>query len=192
MINFKNAEFVISATGIKNAPRKSFPEILLVGKSNVGKSSFINALTTHKNLAFTSSKPGHTQLLNFYDIDHKFYLVDAPGYGYSQKGIDLDRLFGEMMEDYFSNSSHLKHVFVLHDSRRDFNDEDLEIVDYLISKNIPFSVINTKFDKLNQKEKAKLNSELAKINLEKSNIFNTSILDLNSYNSLKSFINSIV
>ena len=99
MLNFKNATFIKSAPNVDERPPVSLPEVLIVGKSNVGKSSLINALTNKKSLAFTSKKPGHTKLLNYYDIDQKFYLVDAPGYGYAVGGLDLDRLFGKMMDE---------------------------------------------------------------------------------------------
>ena len=97
MINFKNSSFVKSTPSVNERPPESFPEVLIVGKSNVGKSTLINTMCSKKAMAFTSSKPGHTRLLNYYNIDNRFYLVDAPGYGFARGGIDLDRLFGEMM-----------------------------------------------------------------------------------------------
>ena len=97
MINFRNTKFIKSTKTLEDAPKGRLPEILIVGRSNAGKSSLINALVDNKNLAFTSSKPGHTRLLNYYSVDEKFYLVDAPGYGYAKGGIDLDALFGEMI-----------------------------------------------------------------------------------------------
>ena len=104
MINFLNATFIKSCPNRDERPQGQKPEVLIVGRSNVGKSSLINALTQRKKLAFTSSKPGHTRLLNYYDIDGQFYLVDAPGYGYAKGGIDLDKLFAEMMESYFADN----------------------------------------------------------------------------------------
>ena len=133
-INFTNATFVKSAPSLKDAPQGLFPEVLLVGKSNVGKSSLINALCNKKGLAFTSSKPGHTRLLNYYNIDNKIYLVDAPGYGFAKGGFDLDKLFGEMMNDYFSNATRLKLVMILLDSRRELGENDIEEINYLVGK----------------------------------------------------------
>ena len=127
MINFLNATFIKSCPNRNEKPQAQKPEVLIVGRSNVGKSSLINALTQKKKLAFTSSKPGHTRLLNYYDIDNKFYLVDAPGYGYAKGGIDLDRLFAEMMSSYFDNNTDLKLVLILLDARRELS-EDISMV----------------------------------------------------------------
>ena len=185
MINFTNAKFVKSAPSLKEAPQGQFPEVLLVGRSNVGKSSLINALCTKKALAFTSSKPGHTRLLNYYNIDDKIYLVDAPGYGYAKGGFDLDKLFGEMMEDYFAHANRLKLVLVLLDSRRELNEDDLEIVEYLKSKNIHYLLNFTKVDKINQSEKHKLIVSLESIGVKKEEVVFTSTLKTHTFDSLK-------
>ena len=153
MINFKNATFIKSLTNVKEKPSGQLPEVLIVGKSNVGKSSLINALTSKNRLAFTSSKPGHTKLLNYYNIDNRFYLVDAPGYGYAKGGVDLDRLFGEMMESYFVDNKELKLVLLLLDSRREMNQNDLEILEYVRKEDIPYYVVITKLDKVPSHEK---------------------------------------
>ena len=185
MINFLNATFVKSCPNRNEKPQAQKPEVLIVGRSNVGKSSLINALTQKKKLAFTSSKPGHTRLLNYYDIDNKFYLVDAPGYGYAKGGIDLDRLFAEMMTSYFDNNSDLKLVLVLLDARRELSTEDIEIIDYVEENNIPFALVITKFDKVNQKEKAALNRYLKEMGLVNEQVFYTSILKNDSLSLLK-------
>ena len=151
MINFKNSSFVKSAPSVNERPPESFPEVLIVGKSNVGKSTLINTMCSKKAMAFTSSKPGHTRLLNYYNIDNRFYLVDAPGYGFARGGIDLDRLFGEMMSEYFSDNQFLKLVLLLIDSRREFTENDLEILDFLKENSIPYLIVITKNDKINQK-----------------------------------------
>ncbi|MDY4849024.1 MAG: ribosome biogenesis GTP-binding protein YihA/YsxC [Bacilli bacterium] len=187
MINFKNATFVKSAPNVDERPPASLPEVLIVGKSNVGKSSLINVLTNKKSLAFTSKKPGHTKLLNYYDIDQKFYLVDAPGYGYAVGGLDLDRLFGKMMDEYFQKATQLKLVLLLLDSRRTFKDNDLEILSYLRQYNIPFFVVVTKMDKINQKEKAALNRHLQEMNITEGIYFTSS----NIVRSLESLKNGI-
>ena len=102
MLNFRGAKFIKSATSKLDRPEKKLKEILFVGRSNVGKSSLINALVDNKSLCFTSSKPGHTRLLNYFEIKDTCYLVDAPGYGYSKAGHQHDENFAKMMEDYLS------------------------------------------------------------------------------------------
>ena len=171
MIDFKNVTFIKSTPNISEAPKEGYPEVLIVGKSNVGKSTLINSICTKKRLAFTSSKPGHTKLLNYYLIDNKFYLVDAPGYGYATGGVDLDALFGEMMENYFSNAKHLKLVLILLDSRRKLGVNDLEIIDYVKANNIPYYLIVTKTDKVNQKEKSQLLKHLKEENIDANNVY---------------------
>jgi GTP-binding protein len=188
MINYSNATFIKSLTDVNEKPSGFFPEVLIVGKSNVGKSSLINALCQKQRLAFTSSKPGHTKLLNYFDIDHKFYLVDAPGYGYAKGGVDLDRLFGEMMENYFANNEQLKLVLILIDSRREFNDNDLEILHFCQQENIPYFIVITKMDKINQKEKSLLTKRLKALEIEAANIYFTSSLETKSLHILRSAI----
>ena len=187
MINFKNVTFIKSTPSVKDRPPESFPEVLIVGKSNVGKSSLINALCQRKGLAFTSSKPGHTRLLNYYDIDHRFYLVDAPGYGYAKGGIDLDKLFGTMMDEYFTDNRFLELVLLLIDSRREFGENDVEIFDFLKENNIPFFVIITKTDKINQKGKSQLLKRLQELEI-KDNVYLTSSLEQRTLDKLRSGI----
>ena len=185
MINFANVNFVKSCPNRKEKPQDVKPEVLVVGKSNVGKSSLINALCDKKRLAFTSSKPGHTRLLNYYDIDKRFYIVDAPGYGYAKGGIDLDRLFAEMMDSYFSNNRELKLVLVLLDARREISNDDQEIIDYIKESGFPYFIVITKIDKVNQKEKAALNKRLKAQEFAPECVFYTSSLDNEGLNSLK-------
>ena len=188
MINFTNTKFVKSAPSLKEAPQGQLPEVLLVGKSNVGKSSLINALCNKKALAFTSSKPGHTRLLNYYNVDDKLYLVDAPGYGYAKGGFDLDRLFGEMMEDYFAKATRLKIVAVLLDSRRELSEDDLEIIEYLQSKNIRYVLVFTKIDKINQSEKHKLITSFKEHNIDPNSVVYTSTLKPRSFEALRNIL----
>ena len=185
MINFTNASFIKSCPNKDNRPQGQKPEVLIVGRSNVGKSSLINALCQKKRLAFTSSKPGHTRLLNYYDIDSRFFLVDAPGYGYAQGGVDLDRLFGEMMESYFVDNIELKLVLILLDARREPTGEDLEIIDYCKENNINYYLVITKTDKINQKEKAALDKRIKEKEIPTSQVFYTSALKSHSLDLLK-------
>lgn len=150
MIDFRNVKFIKSAPSANQRPDGLF-DIMFVGRSNVGKSSLINALCNKKDLAYTSSKPGHTRLLNYFDVDGKFYLVDAPGYGYVAKG--PKDAFAEMMEGYFQDSKPRLVVF-LFDSRRTPNEEDVSFFKYLLNENIATILVLTKADKLNQSEKA--------------------------------------
>ena len=185
MINFLNATFIKSCPNRDERPQGQKPEVLIVGRSNVGKSSLINALTQRKKLAFTSSKPGHTRLLNYYDIDGQFYLVDAPGYGYAKGGIDLDKLFAEMMESYFADNKELKLVLILLDARRELNVDDIEIIDYVKENEIPFAVVITKCDKVNQKERAALNKQLKEMELTNEQVYFTSAMNGQTLSLLK-------
>ena len=185
MINFSNVTFVKSCPTRKERPQVSKSEVLIVGKSNVGKSSLINALCNKKKMAFTSSKPGHTRLLNYYDIDGKFYLVDAPGYGYAKGGIDLDRLFATMMESYFDNNNELKLVLILLDARRELSADDKEIIDFVKESGINYLIVVTKYDKVNQKEKSALNKHLTSEGFKKEQVFFTSSLNNDGLNLLK-------
>ena len=184
MINFKNSTFIKSSPSVKERPQGSLPEVLIVGKSNVGKSSLINAMCQRKALAFTSSKPGHTRLLNYYNIDEKFFLVDAPGYGYARGGVDLDRLFGTMMEEYFTDNEFLKLVLLLIDSRREFSENDLEILNYMIENKIPYFIVITKTDKINQRGKSDLNKRLKALGVSE-NIYYTSSLEPKTLEKLR-------
>ena len=190
MINFTNASFVKSATKLSEIPSLPMSEVLLVGKSNVGQSTFINTLTNKKKIAYTSSKPGHTQLLNYYNIDNSFYLVDAPGYGYAAKGVDLDKLFGTMMEEYFKNSR-LKLVIVLLDSRRELGENDIEIINYLHDNNIPLLILFTKCDKINQKEKSALLKHIKEVGIEDKYFFVSSLTKIN-LDKVKGYLQSLI
>lgn len=152
---FKNAKFIKSIVSMKDKP-SSLKEVVIVGKSNVGKSSLINALLNNNHLAYTSSKPGHTRLLNYYLIDNGFYFVDCPGYGYSAKK-DVDYAFyGEMVENYFKDNKYLKLVIFLLDSRHIPSSDDIDFYNYLKSMNYPFIILFTKGDKLNMSMRSKI------------------------------------
>ena len=192
MINFNNVTFVKSCPTRKERPQVNKSEVLIVGKSNVGKSSLINALCNKKKMAFTSSKPGHTRLLNYYDIDNRFYLVDAPGYGYAKGGLDLDRLFASMMESYFDNNNELKLVLILLDARRELSLDDKEIINYVKESDINYCIVVTKYDKVNQKEKSALNKHLTSEGFKKEQVFFTSSLNNEGLNLLKKEIEKAV
>ena len=138
-------------------PDEGLPEFLLVGRSNVGKSSFINTLINRKNFAHTSSKPGKTQTLNFYLVNKKFYLVDVPGYGYAQVSHERQKKFGIMIEEYLKSRESLKCVFLLIDYRHKPTEDDLLMIDFLRYYNLKIKVIAIKYDKVGKNSKDKQN-----------------------------------
>jgi len=147
-VKILDVKLTISAVRKSQFPNDMKPEFLLVGRSNVGKSSFINTLINRKNFARTSSIPGKTQTLNFYLINDYFYLVDAPGYGYAKVNKQLKNKFGLIMEDYLEGRENLKMVFMLVDFRHKPTEDDVLMYKYLKHYNIPVSIICTKLDKV--------------------------------------------
>lgn len=143
-----NAEITISAVSQKQYPGGFLPEIALAGRSNVGKSSFINKLIQRKNLARTSSKPGKTQTLNFYKINELFYFVDVPGYGYAQVSKKEREKWGQMLEEYFQTRETLKAVLLITDIRHEPTKDDVQMYDYLKYFKLDVIVIATKADKI--------------------------------------------
>ncbi len=144
----KNPKFEISATSPKQYPTLGLPEIVLVGKSNVGKSSFINTMVSRKSLARTSSEPGKTRLLNFYNIDSKFYFVDLPGYGYSKMSKKEQDLVGKFTEDYLVKRKEIALIIFLIDIRHKPTKNDLHMYNYVMKSNLPFIVLANKADKI--------------------------------------------
>lgn len=136
-------------------PTDNKAEFLLVGRSNVGKSSFINTLIERKNFARTSSKPGKTQTLNFYLVNNKFYLVDVPGYGYASVSKDTQKKFGLMIEEYLKNRSNLKHVFLLIDYRHKPTEDDVLMFEFLKYYNLDITIVATKYDKISKNNRVK-------------------------------------
>lgn len=149
-MKISSVEFITSAVRRSQYPTDSYPEFLLVGRSNVGKSSFINTLINRKNLARISSIPGKTQTLNFYLINESFYLVDVPGYGFARVSKSLKNKFGLIIEDYLKERDNLKMVFMLIDFRHKPTSDDILMYDYLKYYNIPVTIIATKSDKVSR------------------------------------------
>ncbi len=149
-MKINSVEFVTSAVRKSQYPTDKKIEFLLVGRSNVGKSSFINTLINRKNLARTSSIPGKTQTLNFYLINNEFYFVDVPGYGFAKVSRKLKNKFGEMIEDYLKERENLKMVFMITDLRHKPTEDDILMYNYLKYYNIPVTVIATKADKISK------------------------------------------
>ena len=149
------AEFVLSASAPEQFPADGLLEIAFLGRSNVGKSSLINALIGQKGLAFTSSTPGRTQTINFYRIDGKFYFVDLPGYGYARVPRAVTGEWKKLIESYLIERDQLELAFLILDGRRGWMDKDLELKDWLEYQRQPYLVIVTKMDKLNQAEQSR-------------------------------------
>ena len=157
-MKISNVELSISAVRQSQYPVSSLPEFLIVGRSNVGKSSFVNTLINRKNYARTSSKPGKTQTLNFYKINDDFYFVDVPGYGYAITDKKTQMKFGKMIEDYVANREQLKEVFMLIDFRHKPSSDDILMYKYYLKYyNLKVTVVATKIDKISfgQREKYK-------------------------------------
>ncbi len=147
-MNFHNAEFIISAVSGKQYPEDNCPEIAMVGRSNVGKSSLINKILNRKNFARTSSKPGKTTTINFYSIDNQIRLVDLPGYGYAKVSKTEKMKWGSMITDYLSDRNKLELIFLLTDARHLPSEDDVMMVKWIRHYSKKFYLIATKVDKL--------------------------------------------
>jgi GTP-binding protein len=146
------AEFVVSSEKPDSFPKDRLPEIAFLGRSNVGKSSLINALTGQRRLAFTSSTPGRTQTINFYRIDGAFYFVDLPGYGYARVPPPVMAEWKSLIESYLEERETLKLACLILDARRGWMEKDLDLKRWLENRGRPFLVVATKIDKLNQSD----------------------------------------
>ncbi|MCL4111560.1 UNVERIFIED_CONTAM: hypothetical protein GTU68_056232 [Idotea baltica] len=142
-----SANFVTSATELDACPPSAKSEIAFIGRSNVGKSSLINFLTGKEGLARTSSKPGHTQLINFFDINDDWTMVDLPGYGYARKSKAQREEFNIFVSDYLVNRENLLCVFILIDAKIPPQELDVEFVEWVVQYELPFALIFTKADK---------------------------------------------
>ena len=147
-MDIKTAEFSISNTDVRKCPAGHFPEYAFIGRSNVGKSSLINMLTNHKDLAKTSSKPGKTLLINHFWINGEWYLVDLPGYGYATASKSTRDKLKRIIESYILFREQLTNLFVLIDSRHEPQRIDLEFMQWLGESHVPFAIVFTKKDKL--------------------------------------------
>lgn len=146
------AEFILSANNPEHFPADGMPEFAFLGRSNVGKSSLINAIAGQKRLAFTSNTPGRTQSINFYRVDGKFYFVDLPGYGYARVPMAAKDEWAKLIEHYLQERKTLQLSFLILDARRGWMDKDLDLKDWLEANKHPYLVVASKIDKLNQAE----------------------------------------
>lgn len=156
-----NVEEPVMAVRTSQYPEDNKPEFLLVGRSNVGKSSFINTIINRKNFARVSSNPGKTQTLNFYLCNDSFYLVDVPGYGYANVSKQIQKKFGMMIEEYLMNRKNLKHVFMLIDYRHKPTEDDLLMYNFLKYYNLKVTVVATKYDKVKKNARLKQDKIIA-------------------------------
>ena len=155
-----SAELKVMATRRSQYPEDRKSEFLLVGRSNVGKSSFINTLLGRKNLARTSSHPGKTQTLNFYEVNQEFYLIDVPGYGYAEISKKRREKFGKMIEEYLETRKELKRVFMLIDFRHKPTEDDVLMYNFLKYYNLKVTVVATKADKIGSSKKEKCKKQI--------------------------------
>ena len=144
----KNPQFEVSAVRENQYPKNGLPEVVLVGKSNVGKSSFVNTMINRKKLARTSSEPGKTRQLNFYNMDNKFYFVDLPGYGYSKMSKEEQIKVGESIEHYLANRKQICLIIFLVDIRHDPTSNDYLMYDYVIKSGLPCMILTNKADNI--------------------------------------------
>jgi len=159
----KQAEFLISAVKEEQWPANELDEIILCGRSNVGKSSFINAMVNRKSLAYTGQKPGMTRLLNFYEINKTFRFVDAPGYGYQQKEVSSYQAFDQIISTYLEKRKNLRLCLILLDIRRIPNEDDMSMITYCRYHHLPILFILTKADKLSRSQQIKQRKEISEV-----------------------------
>lgn len=155
-----NPRFEVSAVSPNQYPKNDLPQIVLVGKSNVGKSSFINTLVNRKALARTSNTPGKTRQINFYNIDNNFYFVDLPGYGYSKLSKQEQVNMGKFIEDYLQKSKNISLIVFLLDIRHNPTNDDVLMLDYIKKTNLPYILICNKADKI---APTKVDTEVSRI-----------------------------
>jgi len=149
-MQLKRVEFELSSPSLEGCPRPILPEFAFIGRSNVGKSSLLNMLAARKGLAFVSSTPGHTKLINHYRVDNAWYLVDLPGYGYAKVAREDRSKFSAFVADYLMGRETLSLVFLLIDSRHEPQKIDLEFVDWLADEEVPFVLVFTKADSVSK------------------------------------------
>ena len=154
-MKINSVDLSVSAVRQSQYPEDNKKEFLLVGRSNVGKSSFINTIVERKEIARVSSKPGKTQTLNFYFVNNEFYLVDVPGYGYAAVSEEVRQKFGKMIEEYLENRENLERVYMLIDFRIKPTQDDLLMYNFLKYHNLPVTIVATKVDKVSKNDREK-------------------------------------
>ena len=160
MAGFQQALFVTTAVAKAGFAQTELPELVLAGRSNVGKSSFINTLCRQKSLAYVGKRPGKTRYINFYQVENLISIVDVPGYGYANRSKSELKAYGTLMEDYFNTRPNIRAVILVIDSRHGLTADDEDMLEYVTEKKLPILIVATKSDKLTQSEKMKTNKEL--------------------------------
>jgi len=192
----RSAEFVISNSDVRKCPAPTLPEFAFIGRSNVGKSSLINALANQKSLAKTSGKPGKTQLINHFLINKKWYLVDLPGYGYAKTSKSKRKKWEAFIEEYLLTRENLYTTFILLDSRLEPQKIDLEFMSWCGENQLPFSMVFTKTDKLSnvelQKNLAAYKREMLKYWEEMPPMFTTSSVSGQGREELLNYIQELI
>ena len=195
-MKIKTATFVISNTEVAKCPTDNRVEFAFIGRSNVGKSSLINMMVGNKNLAKTSGRPGKTQLINHFLINEDWYLVDLPGYGYAKASKVQRGKWEKFIADYLTQREQLANIFVLLDSRLEPQKIDLEFMNWCGEKQLPFSMVFTKIDKLSSsalnKNLAKYKKEMLKYWEEMPPVFTTSSVSAFGQEKLLNYIGSVL
>ena len=191
---FNKCDYIISTTSRKQSPNvNNLPEFIFLGRSNVGKSSFINAITNRKMLARTSSKPGKTLTINYFSIDDKFYLCDAPGYGYASRSYGTRIDLGAAIEDYLVGNSNLKVVFLLIDTFVGPTKDDLLMYNYLMHYKLNVKIIATKSDKVGRSKVLQYKKAIySKLECDPNNVILTSSQEKTGINDVVKIIEGYI
>lgn len=183
--------YEITTSDLGKIPDDNLPEYPIVGKSNVGKSTFINFISGQKRLAYTSSKPGKTRNISTFELKNKARIVDLPGYGYSSTSKLEKQRFSKLVEDYFESKRNIRNVFLLVDIKRCITDDELTMVAFLKSKNLKFKIIGTKLDKYNQSVVFKFKKEIVNY-VGKNDYILTSFKTRKNIDLFKTWFNNII
>ncbi|MFV0551093.1 MAG: ribosome biogenesis GTP-binding protein YihA/YsxC [Anaerorhabdus sp.] len=175
-MDYIDVEFLTSASSIAECPQSDLPEFVLSGRSNVGKSSLINAMVNRKQLAYVGNTLGKTRLLNFFEVDHRCMFVDVPGYGFAHRSQTELIQFGKMMDDYFEQRENLKALILIVDYRHKPTKDDVTMIEYARGQQLPILICATKKDKCKRSELSKLKKAIS----ETLNVPSTSIIDFSS------------
>ena len=190
-MEIKKIEFLTSYAGAEQVPNWHLPEIAVVGRSNVGKSSFINTITNRKSIAKVSSKPGKTRLINYFVVNSEFILVDLPGYGFAKRSKKEKEQWQKLMTRYFKYSPSLKYVIIIIDAKVGITELDMQMIEFLKFFNYPYYIILNKSDKLKQKEKSLRLKEVKKL-FDDSDYQFFSSLKRDGVNKFLEFLDSIL